>query len=71
MDQKGPNTTEALLDTLQQWWAIARGKTSEDVVPKRTFNVDDLAPPSALAASPLPGTTPAVVRQVTCSRVAR
>ena len=50
MDQKGPNTTEALLDTLQQWWAIAIGKTSEDVVPKRTFNVDDLAPPSALAA---------------------
>ncbi len=34
MNQKGLKTMEALLDTLQQWWAIARGKTSEDVVPK-------------------------------------
>ena len=33
LDQKCPKSTEALLDTLQQWWAIARGRTREDVVP--------------------------------------
>ena len=33
LDQKCPKSMEALLDTLQQWWAIARGRTREDVVP--------------------------------------
>ena len=33
LDQKCPRLAEALLDTLQQWWAIARGRTREVVVP--------------------------------------
>ncbi len=31
LDQKGPKSMEELLDTLQQWWAIARGRPSADV----------------------------------------
>ena len=34
LDQKCPKSMEALLDSLQQWWAITRGRTSEDKQPK-------------------------------------
>ena len=34
LDQKCPKSIEALLDSLQQWWAITRGRTSEDIQPK-------------------------------------
>ena len=34
LDQKCPKSMEALLDSLQQWWAITRGRTSEDIQPK-------------------------------------
>ena len=31
LDQKCPKSMEAMLDSLQQWWAITRGRTSEDI----------------------------------------
>lgn len=36
LDQKGPKLMEELMDTLQQWWAIARGRPSADVSKPKT-----------------------------------
>ena len=36
LDQKCPKSMEKLMDTLQQWWAIARGRPSDEVSKPKT-----------------------------------